>query len=274
MTDLDSVALAQPQRRLEMYGTPNFRDFGGYLTASGKSVKWGYLFRSGQLSNLTESDVSLLDSLKLDLICDFRREEEQSSAPNRLPETSSLRVLSVPIIPGSNAEFFDQLGGSSDTGTAPDSHLNAPQAMYDFMVEINRDFALGQSDAYSKMFAEILQISDARFLVHCAAGKDRTGFAAAVFLMALGVSREVVMQDYLMTARYFLPDLEMQRIKQKYERELPDHAILPMLEVHEEYLSAALAAIDSRYPSFEIYLEEELSVGSAELAELRGRYLS
>lgn len=274
MTDQDVVELGRPPRRLEMHGTPNFRDFGGYQTATGKEVKWGYLFRSGQLSHLSDSDISLLDSLKLDLICDFRREEEQSSAPNRLPEASSLRVLSLPIIPGSNAEFFDQLADNSDTQTGSDSNLNTTQAMYDFMVEINRDFAVGQSEAYTRMFAEILQINDARFLVHCAAGKDRTGFAAAVFLMALGVSREVVMQDYLLTARYFLPELEMQRIKQKYEMELPDHAILPMLEVHEEYLSAALVAIDSRYPSFETYLEEELSVGPAELAELRGRYLS
>ncbi len=272
MSDQQKVESESPQRRLEMHGTPNFRDFGGYETVTGRTVKWGYLFRSGQLSNLTDGDISLLEGLKLDLICDFRREEEQSSAPNRLPTEPSLRVLSVPIIPGSNAEFFDQLG--SDSRVDKDDPVSARQVMYDFMVEINRDFALGQSDAYSKMFAEILEISDARFLVHCAAGKDRTGFAAAVFLMALGVNREVVMQDYLMTARYFLPDLEMQRIKQKYEMALPDHAILPVLEVHEEYLSAALAAIDSRYPSIENYLEEELGVGAVELAELRGRYLS
>lgn len=272
MSDQQIVESRSSQRRLEMHGTPNFRDFGGYETVAGRTVKWGYLFRSGQLSNLTDSDISLLDSLKLDLICDFRREEEQSSAPNRLPTESSPRVLSVPIIPGSNAEFFDQLG--SNAGVDSDDHVGARQVMYDFMVEINRDFALGQSDAYSQMFAEILEIRDARFLVHCAAGKDRTGFAAAVFLMALGVSREVVMQDYLLTARYFLPDLEMQRIKHKYEMELPDHAILPMLEVHEEYLSAALSAIDRRYPSIETYLEEELGVGVMELAELRSRYLN
>ena len=257
MSDQQIVESRSSQRRLEMHGTPNFRDFGGYETVAGRTVKWGYLFRSGQLSNLTDSDISLLDSLKLDLICDFRREEEQSSAPNRLPTESSPRVLSVPIIPGSNAEFFDQLG--SNAGVDSDDHVGARQVMYDFMVEINRDFALGQSDAYSQMFA---------------AGKDRTGFAAAVFLMALGVSREVVMQDYLLTARYFLPDLEMQRIKHKYEMELPDHAILPMLEVHEEYLSAALSAIDRRYPSIETYLEEELGVGVMELAELRSRYLN
>lgn len=271
MPDNDGLDSNSSRRRLAMYGTPNFRDFGGYHTNTGGTVKWGYLFRSGQLSTLTDADLSLLDSLELDLICDFRREEEQSSAPNRLPPKPSLRVLSLPIIPGSNAEFFDQLG--SDSEMDAERQDIARQVMYDFMVEINRDFALGQSDAYSKMFSEILEISDARFLVHCAAGKDRTGFAAAVFLMALGVSREVVMQDYLMTSRYFLPELEMQRIKHKYEMELPDHAILPMLEVHEEYLSAALAAIDSRYPSVEAYLEEELGVGAIELAELRGRYL-
>ena len=263
LRDQHGTEFVATERKLGMQGTPNFRDFGGYRTAQGRQVKWGFLYRSGQLSRLTEQDVSLLASLQLDLICDFRRVEEQQGDPSRLPEVEPPKVLSLPITPGSNANFFEQAGGE----------FGGRQAMFDFMVDINSDFALAQTDTYKRMFAEILEVNDARFLVHCAAGKDRTGFAAAMVLAALGVEREVILRDYLMTARYFSPDSELDRIRQKYQMDLPSEAILPMLEVHEDYLIAALSAIDSRYPSIENYLCEELGVGAAALTELRGRYL-
>jgi protein-tyrosine phosphatase len=251
------------ERKLGMQGTPNFRDYGGYRTTTGQSVKWGYLYRSGQLSSLTGQDLALLESLGLDLLCDFRREEEQLNAPNRLPLDNAPRTLSLPITPGSNADFFEQAG----------SGFGGRQAMYDFMLEINRDFALAQTDVYSRMFAEVLAVDDAKFLVHCAAGKDRTGFAAALVLLALGVPEDVVLKDYLMSARYFKPELELERIQEKYQMDLPAEAIMPMLEVHEEYLDAALEEISRRYGSIEAYLAQELGVGAAELAELRRRYL-
>ena len=110
-------------------------------------------------------------------------------------------------------------------------------------------------------------------LVHCAAGKDRTGFAAAMILLALGVPRELVMRHYMLTAEFFSPHLEIDKLRKKYQMELDAEAILPMLEVHEDYLSAALNSIESRYSSIESYLSEELGVGGPEQAELRGRYL-
>ena len=248
------------QRKLDMHGTPNFRDFGGYVNSSGQEVKWGHLYRSGQLSSLSEQDVALVDSLELDLVFDFRRTEEQEQEPSRLPSEGAPRVLSMPIIPGSNASFFEQ----NDTDK---------RAMFEFMVDINRDFAEAQTVTYSRMFQEILEVEGARLLVHCAAGKDRTGFAAAIILLALGVPRDVVMRDYMLTAEFFSPHLEMDRLRAKYEMDLEAEAILPMLEVHEDYLAAALASIDSRYASVEEYLAQELGVGESERAELRGRYL-
>ncbi len=248
------------ERRLAMGGTPNFRDFGGYPSACGRQVKWGYLFRSGQLSTLNEADVELLGSLSLDLVFDFRQEEEQQQEPSRLPLHRPPTVRSMPITPGSNAGFFER----SDIDQ---------QAMFAFMVDINRDFAEDQSATYARMFAEILAVEDARLLVHCAAGKDRTGFAAAIILLALGVSREVVMEDYMLSGQYFSPEQEMARMRVKYQLDLQAEAILPMLEVHQEYLAAALASIDKRYASVEAYLTEELGVGELERRELRSRYL-
>jgi len=253
------------ERKLGMQGTPNFRDFGGYRTADGRQVKWGFLFRSGQLSSLSAQDVDLLGSLELDLVCDFRRLEEQQSDPSRLPQRRVPRIASLPIIPGSNSRFFEQA----------DNQSAGREAMFDFMVEINRDFAEDQTTTYARMFREILDVDDARFLVHCAAGKDRTGFAAALILMALGVPRDVVMQDYMLTSRFFNPLREIDRLKQKYAMEHMDaESIMPVLEVHEDYLAGALDAIAQNYDCIEAYLAEALGVGPEGLAELRERYLA
>lgn len=257
------------ERKLGLQGTPNFRDFGGYSTAAGKRVKWGYLYRSGQLSTLSDRDMDLLASLQLDLVCDFRREEEQATEPSRLPGERPLKIASLPIIPGSNARFFEE----ADKQGGGELQFER-QAMFDFMVEINRDFAEGQAATYAKMFREVLELPDARFLVHCAAGKDRTGFAAALVLLALGVPREVVMRDYMLTARYFSPDAEMARLQQKYGMEHVDSAaVRPMLEVHEDYLARGLSSIERNFGSVERYLGEALAVGEPELEELRARYL-
>jgi protein-tyrosine phosphatase len=265
LRDQHGTEVLAAERRLGMQGTPNFRDFGGYPTTSGHRVKWGFLFRSGQLSSLSDQDVDLLASLKLDLVCDFRRLEEQESDPSRLPSTNPPRIASLPIIPGSNSRFFEQAEGQ----------MGDRQAMFDFMLEINRDFAEAQTEVYARMFSEILQVEDARFLVHCAAGKDRTGFAAAIILLALGVSREVVMRDYMLTQRFFHPHQEIDRLREKYQMQQMDtQSILPMLEVHEDYLARALFAIEQNFPSIEVYLEEALGVGPVEVAQLQARYLA
>jgi protein-tyrosine phosphatase len=264
LRDQHGTEVLAAERKLGMQGTPNFRDFGGYHTVDGRMVKWGFLFRSGQLSSLSDQDVMLLASLELDLVCDFRREEEQAADPSRLPGSNTPRIASLPIIPGSNSRFFEQAEG----------RMADPQAMFDFMVEINRDFVEAQTETYARMFREILSVQDARFLVHCAAGKDRTGFAAAIILLALGVSRDVVMRDYMLTVQFFHPGDELARLREKYQmQQMDERSILPMLEVHEDYLARALLAIEQSYPSVEDYLAKALGVGPAEVAELQARYL-
>jgi protein-tyrosine phosphatase len=189
--------------------------------------------------------------------------EEQEADPSRLPKSNPPRIASLPISPGSNAQFLDQVAGQ----------IGDRQTMFDFMVEINRDFAEAQTETYARMFREILALEDARFLVHCAAGKDRTGFAAAIILLALGVSETVVMQDYMLTKQFFSPYAEIDRLRQKYQMyEMETESILPMLEAHEDYLGRAIIAIKQQYSSIEIYLDEQMGVGPTELNQLRARY--
>ncbi|MEM1110916.1 MAG: tyrosine-protein phosphatase [Pseudomonadota bacterium] len=264
VSDQYGNSVTAPERRIALDGSPNFRDFGGYKTTDDRTLRWGYLFRSGQLSRLTSRDVDTLAGLGLDLVCDFRREDEQQIEPSRLPGERTPRVVSLPIVPGSNSAFFEQ----------GERELHGRETMVAFMEEVNRDFVEGQAETYARMFEEILATDEARFLVHCAAGKDRTGFAAALVLLALGVSEQLIMQDYMLTGQFYSPEREVARLREKYGLEdMAAEAILPMLEVHRGYLQRALDTINQQYGDTRTYLSEVLHVGESEREELRRRYL-
>jgi protein-tyrosine phosphatase len=227
-------------------------------------VRWGYLFRSGHLAQLTDRDLELLGSLQLDLVCDFRQLPEQEREPSRLPPERAPTLCSLPIEPGNASGFLQRLDGP----------LPGPEVMFEFMVTVNRELAIEEAPVYRRMFAEILAREDTRFLVHCAAGKDRTGFAAALTLLALGVPEAVVMRDYLLSGRYYDALAEVERVQVKYGMTDSDSAaILPMLQVDERYLRAALDAIVEHYADVDTYLAEAVGLGAPERAELRRRYL-
>ena len=252
-------------RGMGFEGAANFRDFGGYPTESGGIVGWGRFYRSGNLSGLSAADIDHLARLDIDLVCDFRREDEQIRDPSRLPLSGGQpRVLSVPITPGSQSSA---LYGDAAT-------LDGREAMFAFMVDINREFVYSQSERFAQMFAAILQDRPRSLVIHCAAGKDRTGFGAALILAALGVSETLILRDYLLTRQYFDPWRELPRVRAKYRVDhLDDDALLPMLGVDEAYLNAAFTAIDEGYGSMSEYLNKCLGVGDAERRALASLYL-
>jgi protein-tyrosine phosphatase len=259
----DDLKQQSISRHLPFDGTPNFRDYGGYLTKDGRSVKWRQLFRSGQLSSLTAEDQNQFERLDIQLVFDFRRVEECERDPSIFPAAAIPKVVGLPIDPGSSISFFDNIA----TGNI------SAQEMAEFMCVVNREFVLDQGDNYRKMFSHLLNQSQGGSLVHCAAGKDRTGFAAAMVLSALGVPKETIFADYMLTADYLSVDREIDRIQEKYQWTGDADAFRPMLEVHESYLQAAFDAIDQNFPSVEVYLEEILGLGQSECELLQGRYL-
>jgi protein-tyrosine phosphatase len=252
------------ERRIALAGSPNFRDFGGYHSANGQQVKWGHLFRSGQLADLNTDDINTVDQLQLDMVFDFRHGSEQASEQSRLPLERRPTVHSLPISPGDHGNFLQRLRVDNSN----------PEAAFELMVEINRNFAEGQTATYANMFKHILATDNARFLIHCAAGKDRTGFGAALILLALGVPKEVVLRDYMLTGKFFIPTSQAARLQEKYQTGIAEHAILPVLEVHEAYLLAAISTMEQQFSSVDNYLHEALRLGPAELQELRARYLA
>lgn len=256
-----------------MDGTPNFRDLGGYPTRCGRTVRFGKLFRSGVLSELSSSDLDTFHRLNIATICDFRRHEEVERDPTRLPDKSPPRIVHVPIDPGSRGSFFEQLAENETIAST-----NQPFDMAHFMVDINRAFALEHQDSFKLMLNEIAELDDSEgLLFHCSAGKDRTGFGAALILACLNVDRETIIEDYLLTAKYFKPDSESKRLTKKYAHygfaDVDPQIIRPMLEVRPEYIGEAFRAIDEHYESIESYLESVYELSSKDLDTFRSKLL-
>lgn len=256
-------AMTAAERVLPLEAATNFRDLGGYRTDDGRRVRWGRLFRSGHTAELSERDVAYLDELDIRVCCDFRRQEEHYVEPSRLPPAT--RIVGVTVDPGSSTSFFSRLaaGGVS------------PAEMASFMEDVNREFVRHHSAQFRRMFEELLALADGAFMINCAAGKDRTGFGAAMILAALGVPEETVVADYLLSGRYFPIERELTRVRRKYAgdagRALDEALVLPMMQTRREYIEAALAAIREDYGTLGRFLAEALGVDAAVRRELRER---
>ena len=260
----DSIMLAE--RKLHLLGSPNFRDLGGYETHDGRRLRWGKVFRSGKLSSLDEEDIAAVNRLGLTLVCDFRQQQEQQLEPSQLGESHPATFHCLPITPGSSESFMaNLLDGIIDLENAAD-----------FMETMNRDFVINHLHQYARMF-ELLLEDEHKVLIHCASGKDRTGFAAALILDVLGVQEEGIVEDYLLTNHNFPVDEEMERLSKLFTdrsgKSLPEKILRPLLEVHPDYIKACFDEIDQRYHSRRHFYESALGLDEGRIERLREGFL-
>ena len=256
-------------RHIPLDGTPNLRDLGGYATRCGQCVATGKAFRSGTLAYLSASDWRKLEEYKLSVICDFRREDEQAMEPTTLPPNMPVNIVCLSIGSGSLTEYLRYL--LSDQSESADSVRKLMQA-------INREFVLEYADTFRQFMQHTLALADHEsILFHCSAGKDRTGFGAALLLSALNVERDVILNDYLASADYYLPTVEIEKIKQRFAHLEPGtyqiERLQPMLEVQADYLNSAFAAIDENWGDSETYIREALNISDQQIQHLRSKFL-
>lgn len=260
-----SQAYHQKNRRcLPLAGTKNFRDLGGYETNHGRMVRWRALYRSDSLHNLTRGDLDLLRGLSLARVIDFRAQHEKEAEPDRLP--ADIQCVEIPILDSSTKVWHDSRKEfEKNLGSIVPSQ---------FMLQTNVELATQFTPQMRQFVHEILSVNGLPVLFHCAAGKDRTGFAAAILLRLLDVPHRVVMEDYLLSNRYFLAahrgKLALFRLL-KGKRFID--AVMDFMEARPEYLSAAFEALDRQYGSFENYVREGLALSSQDVTRLRNAYL-
>ncbi|KWT58948.1 hypothetical protein ADL21_26120 [Streptomyces albus subsp. albus] len=249
----DPLTLAD--RSLHLEGAANFRDAGGYRTADGRWVKMGVLYRADALHQLTDADLAKLRRLGIRTDFDLRTPGERAKAPDRLP--AGARYVVANVI------------GEEDSGELPPT----AEASERLMAESYRQFIVRPSaaKAYRSLFRTAAEPGSYALLYHCSSGKDRTGWATAVLLMALGVDRETVMRDYLASNDYLAASNAAELAKQP-----PEIAarLKPVLETRAPYLNAAFDEIEARFGTFGAYLREGLGLNGQELERLRAALLT
>jgi protein-tyrosine phosphatase len=242
-----------PARHLNLAGASNFRDLGGYRTRHGRTVRWRQIFRSNHLGNVTAADIEVLRGLGLKSAFDFRGAQERLVATCGLPDVA---VHSLPIEPTVVAALQAKLARGRVPTTAD---------AVDVMSDSYRNYVRSHTASFRTLFAHLLE-DRAPLVIHCSAGKDRTGFACALILHALGVPDELIAEDYLLTNRFYRRDPTA-------SSDLPDEVRQVLGSVHVSFLAAAFEAIGADYGSLEGYLSDGLGLGARQRAGLEARYL-
>ena len=243
--------MQKPDSGFPLPTASNFRDLAELAHANG--VRRGLIYRSDHLGALNEDDARQIASLGITRVVDFRGTNERLSAMCALP---GVAVHSLPIEP-TIVQVLADLIAAGHTLTPPD--------VVKHMQNTYRDFVRHNSHRFAELFDHLLR-SNEPLVFHCTAGKDRTGFAAALILRALGVPHAEVMRDYLLTNERLKPPTAWQG--------LAPEAASVLWRVQPEFLEAAFEAVDAEYGSLEGYFRKGLGLEDAQMQRLRTLYLA
>ncbi len=238
-------------RTIALEGASNVRDLGGYAAAEGRRMRFGLVFRGAALDAITAADRDRLAALGLRTVCDLRGTAERARAPSAL---AGVTTHALPIEPSVGAGLRDIAATRAATGEDAMAIMRRAYVAY----------ATEWAQRYRALFALILQDGALPLLFHCSAGKDRTGFGAALLLTALGVSRADVMADYLATNRLWRGDPAL-------AAGLSPETADVLLRVHAPLLDAAFEAVGADWPG---YAERALGLDAAALERLRALLLA
>jgi len=243
-------------------GTLNFRDLGGYPAAGGVT-RWGAVYRSDRLNELTDADLVHLGEIGLRTVCDFRYDREVEADPSRLPPGARIVRLTVGSAPGDNPRNLEDLiraGEITQVSTA------SMAAGYLTMLE-------NQAALFGDLIRLVGQEEHHAVVIHCTAGKDRTGLGAALLLGAVGVAEDVIIEDYALTDEYrsehrlaeIGPQLEAQGLA------LDDLRVL--FTAPAETMALTLGHVTDRWGGIEGYLTGPAGVTGEELDVLREAFV-
>ncbi len=270
--DSKEKALSQ-KRHIPLEGQSNFRDIGGYKTTDGRTVKWGEVYRTGELPRLTDEDVVVLKKLDLQMVHNFLLDEEIAQrGQDRLP--SSTQLVQNPIKTSADDLVLVVLEARK-TG---DFSLVPP----DLNKEVHRILAREGREEYSAMIRALSDPENRPFAFHCSHGVHRTGTATAILLSALGVPWETVREDYLLSNTYRAQEndkrieqltIEASKTLGVSVEKVDTTNIVAFYILQGEYIDGTLEVIHREYGSMENYLLKGLGLSSEEIDILRQQLL-
>ena len=236
-----------------LQGASNFRDVGGYRNADGRRVRQGQVFRSDHLAGLTPEDLARLASLGIGHSLDFRGTAESTATPYAIPGVQRLALTIEPTVIARMQALVAQ-------GIVPTTEETVA-----LMQETYRDFVNHNAGTFGRFLKHLLEQPTPQ-VFHCTAGKDRTGFAAALLLSALGVDRSTIEHDYLLTNQLYQRDARL-------EGQGHAHVMKVLWQVQPEFLHAAFDAVETQHGGMQDYLHGAIGLSPQELAELQRRLL-
>lgn len=243
------------ERVIDLEGTTNTRDIGGYLTADQRSLRWGEIIRSENLSRLTADDFQKLEDIGIKTVIDLRTDDEHEKAPTVWQGDNPPSFFHFPVGDANNEWFTAQRRMFK-------KNRFTEKRSSELMVDGYRMIAEEGPPSYEKLLELVLDESNRPVLIHCNAGKDRAGIAVTLILEALGVDRETIMEEYLLTNEIGRSEEKAALIasKSKNNRRMGKSpsakAWLPIVGVQAEMLEAFYASIDAEYGSMDAFLAE------------------
>ncbi len=263
--------MGAPGALIDLASLPNLRDVGGHATRDGRTVRRGLLYRSTELSKLSESDGATLAGFGLHAVFDLRTAAEQQTQPDLLPD--GVTLIPCDVMADATGAAPAQMEGVLSNPTAATALLADGQGMA-YMVGAYRQFVAMTSAlaAYRRLFSTLLEPGTLPALFHCATGKDRTGWATAALLMLLGVPDDAVRAEYLLTNEHLLPALRP--VFELFAATGGDPRLLrPLLGVDASYLDAAVDEMRARYGTVESYFADGLHLDAAAQEQLKALLL-
>jgi protein-tyrosine phosphatase len=265
---------AAPVRHVDLEGQSNFRDLGGYQTTDGRTVKWGQVYRSGELPRLSDADVAHLEMLEIETVVSFLTEKEiEARGPDRLPE--GINEISLAMEAGNLADLTAVVTEARRSG---DFSEVSPEINPD----IHRRAMVEGQEYYAALLREIADPDNRPLVFHCSHGVHRSGTAAAILLSALGVPWETVRAEYLLSNTYRQEEIDhrLAQLRNLYA----ENAGIPVEDVdttnmdafymlQSSYIDAALEQAVEDFGSMEAFIRDGLEVTDEEIEALRNQLL-
>lgn len=259
---------------IDLEGCSNFRDIGGYLSHENKTVKYGKIYRSDALNALTDKDILTLESLGIKTIIDYRGEKERVGKEDVEISQATVYYLDpkADVAALASAEMSDIKINEKNQF----SNLNS-KFVKTLMTQQNIQFTKHPESiaSYRKMFDLLLDEKNIASVQHCRGGKDRTGYGVALILFALGVDKQQILEDYMLT-NYYKKEKNEQSLKEFFEETKDEDKTLAMRyfkEANESFLLAAIEEIEENYSTVTNYLRVVLKLKDEEILKLKDLYL-
>jgi protein-tyrosine phosphatase len=257
-TGVNAQVADSAKRKVELQGAVNFRDLGGYTTKDGHHIKWGKVYRSADMSKLTDQDLAELNKRNIAYDVDLRGTQESKQAPDRM---------------NPNTDYILCPAGSENVGNMMNSFKNVKGNGDSILINYYSNIT-PLADRYKPMFGKLLNLpADKSLVFHCTAGKDRTGIGAALILYSLGVPYETIMDDYKATNYYRTAEnVKMEKMMVK-AMNIDETVAKNVMAANPEYLDATFSQIKKQYGSVDNYLKTQIGLTNDDIKKLKKKFL-